>query len=81
MILHLSGLCPLIISILLKEAVEQRVLSYVQIEQRTSDFNFGFNDLSNKPPPIKKQHLSKLNIIGTASQKLCFIQVVAFYFL
>ncbi|CAF2847466.1 unnamed protein product [Rotaria sp. Silwood2] len=50
-----EGLCPLIISVLLKEAVQQNILTYAEIEQRTSNFNFGFNDLSNKPPPVKKK--------------------------
>ncbi|CAM4844880.1 unnamed protein product [Rotaria magnacalcarata] len=50
-----EGLCPLIITALLKEAIQQRILPYAQIEERTSSFNFGFNDLSNEPPPIKKQ--------------------------
>ncbi|CAF1957432.1 unnamed protein product [Rotaria magnacalcarata] len=58
-----EGLCPLIITALLKEAIQQRILSYAQIEERTSSFNFGFNDLSNKPPPIKKQHLTNSNVI------------------
>jgi hypothetical protein len=78
--LHHSGLCPLIISVLLKEAVQQQLLSYAQIEQRTSNFTFGFNDLSNKPPPIQQQHLAKLNIIGTASQRLCLLRLLPIIF-
>jgi hypothetical protein len=78
--LHHSGLCPLIIDVLLKEAVQKRILSYAQIEQRTSNFSFGFYDRSNKPPPIKKQHLSKSNIIGTASQKLCLFRLLPIIF-
>lgn len=70
----------MIISVLLKEAVQQNILSYAEIEQRTSDFNYGFNDLSNKPPPVKKQHLSKSNIIGTASNRLCLFQFLPFIF-
>ncbi len=73
-------MCPIIIVVLLKEAVQQRILSYAEIEQRTSDFKFGFNDLSNKPPPVKKKHLTKLNIIGTASQKLCLFQLLPMIF-
>ncbi len=68
----------MIISVLLKEAVQQNILSYAEIEQRTSDFNYGFNDLSNKPPPVKKQHLSESNIIGTASNRLCLFQFLPF---
>ena len=52
-----SGACPLITSALLKEAVQQRLLTYADIEQRTSNFVYGFYDLSNKPPPIKKQQI------------------------
>lgn len=74
------GLCPLIIGVLLNEAIEKNILSYTQIEKRTSDFNFGFNDLSNKPPPIKKKHLTNSNIIGTASQKLCLFRLLPIIF-
>ncbi|CAF4285524.1 unnamed protein product, partial [Rotaria magnacalcarata] len=67
--------CPLITSALLKEAVQQRLLTYTDIEQRTSNFVYGFYDSSNKPPPIKKQHLTTSYIAGTASQKLCLFQL------
>ena len=70
----------MIIGVLLNEAIEKNILSYTQIEKRTSKFNFGFNDLSNKPPPIKKKHLTNSNIIGTASQKLCLFRLLPIMF-
>ncbi|CAM2724129.1 unnamed protein product [Rotaria socialis] len=70
-----EGACPLITSALLKEAVQQRLLTHTDIEQSTSNFVYGFYDSSNKPPPIKKQHLTTSYIAGTASQKLCLFQL------
>ncbi|CAF4939088.1 unnamed protein product, partial [Rotaria socialis] len=67
-----EGVCPLIIRALLKEAVQQRILTYAQIERRTSSFIFGFYDSSNKPPPVKKQHVFHSNITGSASQNYVF---------
>lgn len=74
-------MCPLIISALLKECIEQHLLTYAEIEERTSCFVYGFYDSSNKPPPIKKQHLIHSNIVGSASQKLCFFRLfpIVFY--
>ncbi|CAF4377464.1 unnamed protein product [Rotaria socialis] len=65
-----EGVCPLIISALLKEAVQQRILTYAQIERRTSSFIFGFYDSSNKPPPAKKQHVFHSNITGSANEDI-----------
>jgi len=59
--------CPLITRVLLKEAIQQRLLIYAEIERRTSSFVYGFYDSSNKPPTIKKQQLTYSNIAGTAS--------------
>lgn len=73
-------MCPLIISALLKEAIEKRLLTYSDIEQRTSRFIYGFYDISNKPPPVKKQQLIHTTITGTASQKLCFFRFFPFIF-
>lgn len=73
-------MCPLVINALLKEAVQQRLLTYAEIERRTSTFTYGFYDLSNKPPPIKKQHLTYSNIAGTASQKLCLFRMFPLIF-
>ncbi|CAF1288923.1 unnamed protein product [Rotaria sordida] len=75
-----EGMCPLIISALLKETIQQRLLTYAEIEQRTSCFNYGFYDSSNKPPPVKKQQLSHSNIAGSASQKLCFFRLFPIVF-
>jgi hypothetical protein len=72
--------CPLIIRALLKEIIQQRLLSDSEIEQRTSYFVYGFNDSSNKPPAVKKQHLTLSNIAGSASQKLCQFQLFPIIF-
>ena len=65
---------------LLKEAVQKRILPYAEIEKRTSCFVYGFHDSSNKPPPIKKQHLTYSNIAGSASQKLCLFRLFPIIF-
>lgn len=74
-------MCPLIISALLKECIQKRILTYAEIERRTSAFVYGYYDSSNRPPPVKKQHLTYSNIAGSASQKLCFFRLfpIVFY--
>ena len=71
---------PLIITALLKEAIQQRLLTYAEIEQRTSSFVYGFYDASNKPPPIKKQQLAHSNVAGSASQRLCLFRLFPIIF-
>ena len=56
------------------------MLTYANIEQRTSSFIFGFYGSPNKPPPVKTQHLSNSNITGTASQKLCLFRLFPIIF-
>ncbi len=73
-------MCPLIIRVLLKEAIQQRLMTYAEIEQRTSCFVYGFYDSSNKPPPVKKQQLTRSNIAGSASQKLCLFRLFPIVF-
>ncbi|CAM2701852.1 unnamed protein product [Rotaria socialis] len=75
-----EGACPLIINALLKEVIQQRLLTYSDIEQRTSCFIYGFYDSSNKPPPVKRQQLIHSTIAGTASQKLCFFRLFPIIF-
>ena len=65
---------------LLKETIQKRLLTYAQIERRTSTFVYGFYDSSNKAPPVKKQHLTYSNIVGTASQKLCLFRLFPMIF-
>jgi hypothetical protein len=65
---------------LLKEVIQQRVLTYAEIERRTSCFIYGFYDLSNKPPPVKQKHLTHSSIAGSASQKLCFFRLFPIIF-
>lgn len=64
----------------MKEAIQHRLLTYAEIERRTSTFVYGFYHSSNRPPPVKKQHLTYSNIAGTASQKLCFFQLFPIIF-
>ncbi|CAM4827088.1 unnamed protein product, partial [Rotaria magnacalcarata] len=75
-----EGVCPLIISALLKECIQKRILTYAEIERRTSSFVYGYYDSSNKPPPIKKQQLTYSNVAGSASQKLCFFRLFPIVF-
>ncbi|CAF4055395.1 unnamed protein product [Rotaria magnacalcarata] len=75
-----EGVCPLIINALLIEVIQQRLLTYSDIEQRTSCFIYGFYDSSNKPPPVKKQQLTHSTIAGTASQKLCLFRLFPIIF-
>jgi hypothetical protein len=75
-----QGVCPLIVRALLKEIIQQRLLTYAEIEQRTSCFAYGFNDSSNRPPAVKRKHLTESNIAGSASQKLCQFQLFPIIF-
>ncbi|CAF1556367.1 unnamed protein product [Rotaria magnacalcarata] len=75
-----EGVCPLIINALLNEVIQQRLLTYSNIEQRTSCFIYGFYDSSNKPPPVKRQQLTHSTIAGTASQKRCLFRLFPIIF-
>ncbi|CAF4009238.1 unnamed protein product, partial [Rotaria sp. Silwood1] len=63
-----------------EEAIQKRLLTYAEIEQRTSCFIYGFYDSSNKSPPVKKQQITHSNIAGSASQKLCLFRLFPIVF-
>ncbi|CAM4838394.1 unnamed protein product [Rotaria magnacalcarata] len=75
-----EGLCGPVIFSMLKEASNKRILTYGEVEERLINFEYGSNDKSNKPPIIKKKHLSKGKIIGTASQKMCLFRLFPIIF-
>ncbi|CAF4249654.1 unnamed protein product [Rotaria magnacalcarata] len=75
-----EGLCGPVIFAMLKEASNKRILTYGEVEERLINFEYGSNDKSNKPPIIKKKHLSKGKIIGTASQKMCLFRLFPIIF-
>ena len=68
---------------MIKEASAKRILSYGQIEDRLMSFEYGLNDKSNKPPNLRKKHLHKGKIVGTASQKMCLFKLfpIVFYYI
>jgi hypothetical protein len=55
---------------MLKEASSKRLLIYGQIESWLISFEYGINDKSNTPPVLRKKHLNKGKVIGTASQNM-----------
>ncbi|CAF1358549.1 unnamed protein product [Adineta ricciae] len=66
--------------VLLKEIIQQRLLTYAEIEERISSFTYGFYDTSNKPPSVKKQNIKYSNIAGSASQRLCLFRLFPLIF-
>jgi hypothetical protein len=75
-----SGVCPLIIMAMLKEASSSRLITYAAIQNRTENFSYGELDKSNKHPPIQIKHLNNDRITGTAAQKLCLFRLFPIIF-
>ncbi|CAF1144225.1 unnamed protein product, partial [Didymodactylos carnosus] len=75
-----EGVCPIIIMAVFKEASERRLLTYGQIEERLSIFQYGDSDSSNRPPVVRKKHLAKGKISDSASQKLCLFKLLPIIF-
>ncbi|CAF4397866.1 unnamed protein product, partial [Rotaria sordida] len=65
---------------MLKEASTKRILTYSEIESRLLSFEYGINDKSNKPPVIRKKHLNKGKIVGTASQQMLIFKLCPIIF-
>lgn len=65
---------------MLKEASAKRLITYDEIENRLSSFEYGLNDKSNKPPVLKKRDLNKGKIVGTASQKMLLFKLFPMIF-
>ncbi|CAF1512982.1 unnamed protein product [Adineta ricciae] len=76
----LEGVCPIVIMCLLKEASSMRLLTYVEIEKRMVNFNYGHFDKSNQPPPIQVKHLQNDRIVATAAEKLCMFKLFPILF-
>ncbi|CAF4196456.1 unnamed protein product, partial [Adineta steineri] len=75
-----EGVCGQLIMAMLKEASTKRLLTYGDIENRLLAFEYGDNDKSNKPPILRKKHLKKGKIVGTASQKMLFFKLFPIIF-
>ncbi|CAF2102228.1 unnamed protein product [Rotaria magnacalcarata] len=75
-----EGLCGQILLAMIKEASNKRILSYGEIEERLISFDYGPNDKSNKGPALRKKHLNKGKIVGTASQKICLFKLFPIIF-
>ncbi|CAF4177400.1 unnamed protein product, partial [Adineta steineri] len=75
-----EGVCGQLIMAMLKEASIKRLLTYGDIENRLLAFEYGDHDKSNKPPILRKKHLKKGKIVGTASQKMLFFKLFAIIF-
>ncbi|CAF4841790.1 unnamed protein product, partial [Rotaria sp. Silwood2] len=65
---------------MIKEASSKRILAYGEIEERLIAFEYGPNDKPNKGPVLRKKHLNKGKIIGTASQKICLFKLFPIIF-
>ncbi|CAF4228074.1 unnamed protein product [Rotaria sp. Silwood2] len=70
-----EGVCGQLLMAMLKEASTKRILTYSEIESRLLSFEYGINDKSNKPPVIRKKHLKKGKIVGTASQRMLLFKL------
>lgn len=44
------------------------------------DFDYGFRDVRNRPPPIQAKHLQNDRMSATAAQKLCFFKLFPIIF-
>ncbi|CAF4397254.1 unnamed protein product [Rotaria socialis] len=75
-----EGLCGKVLLAMLRETSTKRLLSYGEIEDRLISFKYGFNDKENKPPILRKKHLAKGKLIGTASQKMCLFTLFPIIF-
>jgi hypothetical protein len=64
------GVCGIVLLAMVKEASTKRIFSYKKFEDRLLSFEYGPNDKSNKAPVLRKKHLNKGKIVGTASQKM-----------
>jgi hypothetical protein len=74
------GICGQLLMAMLKEASTKRFLTYGEIESRLISFEYGINDKSNKPPTLRKKHLNKGKIIGTASKKMLLFKLFPIIF-
>lgn len=67
----------------MNELIDLSVLSFfykVEIEQRMVNFNYGYFDKSNQPPPIQVKHLQNDRIVATAAEKLCMFKLFPIVF-
>ncbi|CAM4933777.1 unnamed protein product [Rotaria socialis] len=75
-----EGVCGQLLMAMLKEASAKRLLTYGEIESRLMSFEYGINDKSNKPPILRKKHLNKGKVVGTASQKMLLFKLFPIIF-
>ncbi|CAF1141192.1 unnamed protein product [Adineta ricciae] len=76
----LEGICPIVMMSLLKEASSKRLITHGRIQERTTNFQYGYFDCANRPPPIQTKHLQNERIVATAAQKLCLFKTFPFIF-
>lgn len=50
------------------------------IQERTTNFQYGYFDKNDRPPPVLSKHLQSDRIVGTAAQKLCFFRLFPIIF-
>ncbi|CAM4846644.1 unnamed protein product, partial [Rotaria magnacalcarata] len=75
-----EGVCGQILLAMIKETSTKRILSFGEIEERLMSFEYGLNDKPNKGPTVRKKHLNKGKIVGTASQKMCLFKLFPIIF-
>ncbi|CAF4644957.1 unnamed protein product, partial [Rotaria socialis] len=70
----IEGICSMIIISLLKQASALRIITYIRMQERMEQFQYGKFDSSNQPPPLLVKHLQNNHMVATAAQKLCFFK-------
>ena len=77
----LEGAIPFVIKVVLKDLIRQGVLTNEQVSIEMNSFQYGKNDSGNKPVPISARTLRQNdNVVGSASQKMCLLRLLAFMF-
>ncbi|CAF3874615.1 unnamed protein product [Rotaria sp. Silwood1] len=76
----IEGICPMIIISLLKQASALRILTYIRIQERMENFQYGKFDSNDQPPPLLVKHLQNDHMVATAAQKLCFFKLFPIIF-
>ncbi|CAF1220640.1 unnamed protein product [Didymodactylos carnosus] len=71
---------PMVIMCLLQWASQNKLLTYAQIDERTSTFVCGGNNTSDQLPVIKIKHMTKGHLVGNAAQKLLLFRLFSIIF-
>ena len=78
--IHLDIFFYRIFSIILIRSYCAFLISQARVQQRMENFEYGYFDMSNHPPPIQVKHLQNDRIVATAAQKLCLFKLFPIIF-